>query len=170
MTIRIRILALTLALLAPAARAEDATLFTATGAWQGEGRIAPSATAPLERGRCRVDVSQSADATQADVIGKCVVAGGASNVSMRFVKGAGTSVRAGVWSAATDKTVQFAGRSDATGLAMTSLEPIEVDGVTYEARVDVDFTGNDAFTLKQILREPGDDGWRLIVDMSFSQN
>lgn len=160
---RAPILAALLALATPAAATE---LFSAAGAWTGEGRIATSPMAPLERGRCRVQIDPTAGA-DVSITGQCSVAAGLSDISLKLVRGAGGKVNAGFWSAATGQTVQFAGTESAKTITLAATTPVIVDDTTYEARVEVAVPGPDSFTLRQLIRATGETAWRLVVDMAY---
>jgi len=163
MTHRALLLAALLALATPASATE---LFSAAGAWTGEGRIATSPTAPLERGRCRVQIAPTAG-TDVSITGQCAVAAGLSEISLRLVRGAGGKVNAGFWSAATDQTVQFAGTETDDTITLAATTPVIVDDIAYDTRVDVAVPDGTSFTLRQMLRAPGEEAWRLVVDMAY---
>lgn len=159
----IRVLsAIVLVAAAPAAAAD---LFAATGAWLGEGRLATGATAPLERGRCRVDINPGAG--EVAVTGTCAVAAGMSEISLKLVRGAGGAVQAGVWSAATGQVLQYAGEETDGGFALTSTTPLVVDAVSYETRVDVTAPAADSFEFRQLMRAAGEEAWRLVAEMTY---
>ena len=158
------VLILCLALPLPAAATE---LFAAAGAWIGEGRIATSPTAPLERGRCRVEIAPQPGERDVSITGQCAVAAGLSDVSLRFLRGAGGKVNAGVWTAATGQTVQFAGEESREAIVMRATTPVEADGTAYETQVEVSAPDRDGFTLRQLMRGEGETKWRLVVDMAY---
>ncbi len=147
--------------------APAAELFSATGFWQGEGRLATGATAPLERGRCRVEITPDQGAGAVDVIGTCAVAAGLSDISLKILREPGGAVRAGVWSAATGQVVQYAGREAAEGLELTSTTPLVVDEIAYETRVDVTAPDPASFGFRQLLRAEGETAWRLVAEMTY---
>jgi len=153
-----------LALLA-ATPALSADIFAASGAWLGEGQLATGAERALQRGRCRVEVTPAE--REVSVTGTCVVAAGASDISLKLVRGAGGHVNAGFWSAATDQVVQFAGTETDGAMVLTSTSPLEVEGQVYESRVELSAPDAAGFTLRQMLRAPGEEAWRLVVDMSY---
>lgn len=160
--------ALATACLSLAAPAGATDLFDARGAWAGEGRIATSPEAPLERGRCRVEITPSADQRDVSITGRCAVAAGLSNISLRLVRRGDGSVNAGVWAAATGETVQFSGTESGARIVMQSRDAVVVDGVSYQARVEVDAPrGRAGFTLRQMLRSGADGPWRLVADMAY---
>lgn len=156
-------LVLVLALMAGPALGAD--IFSASGAWTGEGQLATGAENALQRGRCRVEIAP-ADG-EVSVTGTCVVAAGASDISLKVVRGDGGRVNAGFWSAATDQVVQFAGREEADTLRLVSTTPLEVEGRSYESMVEVATPDAAGFTLRQMLRVPGEEVWRLVVDMAY---
>ncbi len=158
--------ALLMAMIA-AGPAAGADLFAASGAWQGEGRLATGATKPLERGRCRVEITPDAAGGEVDVIGTCAVAAGMSDISMKLVRGSGGAVNAGVWSAATGQTVQYSGRETAERIEMVSTTSLMVDDVAYETRVDVTTADTESFAFRQLMRAQGDEAWRLVVEMTY---
>lgn len=161
-----KILTLTLTFFA-AAPAAGAELFSAAGQWLGEGRLATGATAPLERGRCRVEITPDEAARAVDVIGTCAVAAGMSHISLKLVRGAGGAVNAGVWSAATGQVLQYAGSETEAGIALASTTPLVVDAVAYETRVDVTAPDGDSFAFRQLLRAEGEAAWRLVAEMTY---
>lgn len=158
------ILAACLLLAAPAGATE---LFSAAGAWTGEGRIATAARAPLERGRCRVKITPDGAGRDVSITGQCAVAAGLSDISLRLVRGADGVVNAGFWSAATGQTVQFAGTETADTITLAATGPVILDDTAYEARVEVMAPDTRGFTLRQMLRAPGESAWRLVVDMAY---
>lgn len=153
------------ALFAAPAGATD--LFDAAGAWQGEGRIATGPKAPLEHGRCRVEIAPQPGGRDVSITGRCAVAAGLSDISLRLVRGAGGRVNAGLWSAATGETVQFSGTESGTRIVMQTAQDVVVDGAPYEARVEVEAPAGAGFTIRQMLREKGAKAWRLVVDMAY---
>ncbi|RME15178.1 MAG: hypothetical protein D6801_07865 [Alphaproteobacteria bacterium] len=155
---------LLLALPAPAAASE---LFTASGAWLGEGLLATGPEAPLERGRCRVRAEPAPGGGDVAIKGSCAVAAGVSELSLRFLRGEGGTVRAGFWTAATGQTVQFAGTESDGQIVMEAVGPITLEGRSYEARVEVTTPGDGSFSIRQMLRGEGDEAWRLVVDMQY---
>lgn len=144
-----------------------ADLFEASGAWVGEGRLATGVAAPLERGRCRVEVTPAPEAGAVDLVGTCAVAAGLSDISLKLVRGAGDRINAGAWSAATGAVVQYAGVETAEGIALAATTPLVVDGTRYETRVDVTRPDADSFAVRQLLRAEGDDAWRLVAEMTY---
>lgn len=161
-------IALLAAFLAVAAPASATELFSAAGAWTGEGRIATGPEAPLERGRCRVQIAPDGAGGDVSITGQCAVAAGLSDISLRLVRGAGGKVNAGFWSAATGQTVQFAGSETANTITLAATNPVTVDDVAYESRVEVQTPGPGSFTMRQLIRVPGAEAWRLVVDMAYS--
>ncbi len=153
--------------LAAAGPAAGAELFSVTGPWQGEGRLATGATAPLERGRCRVEITPDANGGEVDVIGTCAVAAGMSDISMKLVRGPGGAVNAGVWSAATGQTVQYSGRETADRIALVSTTALVVDAVAYETRVDVTAADAESFAFRQLMRAEGEEAWRLVAEITY---
>ncbi len=147
--------------------ATGADLFSVSGPWLGEGRLATGAKAPLERGRCRVEVTPRETGGEVDVIGTCAVAAGMSDISMKLVRGAGGAINAGVWSAATGQTVQYSGRETADRIEMVSTTALVVDALAYETRVDVTAPDAESFAFRQLMRAEGDEAWRLVVEMTY---
>jgi len=162
---RFAAIAATLALLASPALATE--IFEAEGNWLGEGQLATGPTAPLEHGRCRVEIKPQAGNADVSIIGSCAVAGGLSDISMRVVRSGGGAVNAGFWSAATGQTVQYRGRETAEMIEMESSTDLVLDDVIYESRVSVAAPGPGAFSIRQFLRAEGESAWRLVVDMSY---
>lgn len=158
--------ALGLALLA-AAPATGAELFAASGPWVGEGRLATGVAAPLERGRCRVEITPDGGAGTVDVIGTCAVAVGKSDISLKLLRAPGGVVRAGVWTAATDQVVQYAGKEVPGRIVLDATTPLVVDGVAHETRVEVEMLDAARFTFRQLLRAEGADAWRLVAEMTY---
>lgn len=155
------------AALLAAAPAEARDLFTAAGPWIGEGRLATGATQPLERGRCRVELTPGAGGAALDVIGTCAVAAGTSEISLKLVRRAGGAVQAGVWSAATGQVLQYSGRESGDSIALTSTTPLMVGEVAYDTRVDVSAPEADGFAFRQLMRAAGEERWRLVAEMEY---
>lgn len=152
-----------------AAPALAVDIFAADGAWIGQGQIATGAVAPLERGRCKVSIAPASAGSEVSITGKCAVSAGASNISMKVVRGAGGKVSAGVWSAATGQTVQLSGVERAGDIRLTSTSPLDVEGQAYETRVDVVAPDAAHFSIRQLLRPVGETAWRLVVDMTYAK-
>lgn len=150
-----------------AAPAAASDLFSAAGPWIGEGRLATGATQPLERGRCRVEITPGADGDTLDVIGNCAVAAGISEISLKLVRDAGGAVQAGVWSAATGQVLQYTGRETGDVVALVSTTPLVVGEVAYDTRVDVTAPGADGFAFRQLMRAAGEARWRLVAEMDY---
>jgi hypothetical protein len=155
---------LILTLAAPASATE---MFAAAGTWRGEGRIATAPRAPLERGRCQVEIAPEAGGGDVSITGRCAVAAGQSDISLRLVRGAGGEVRAGFWSAATGQTVQFAGTETDSAIVLMSTGQVELDGTVYQSRVEVSAPDAQGFAIRQMLRAEGEEAWRLVVDMAY---
>lgn len=161
-----------LALIAPmlfalATPAGATQLFAAAGAWTGEGRIATGPDAGLERGRCQVEIVAAASGDDVSITGRCAVAAGISDISLRLVRGQGGKVNAGVWSAATGQTVQFAGTETTETITLAAIAPVVLGETVYETRVEVLAPGAEGFTLRQTLRADGETAWRLVVDIAY---
>lgn len=163
----IRLAALTAMFFTAAMPATATDLFEAVGAWQGEGRIATGPRAPLEKGRCKVEVTPAPGGQDVSITGRCAVAAGLSDVSMRLVRGAGGKVNAGFWSAASGQTVQFSGTETAETIIMQATSALMVDEAAYESRVEVAVPGGDGFTIRQMVRGEGEEAWRLVLDMAY---
>jgi hypothetical protein len=155
------------ALLPLASPATATELFAAAGDWAGEGRIAIGPAAPLERGRCRIEIAPDPAGQDVSITGRCAVAAGLSDISLRLLRGQGGRVNAGIWSAATGQIVQFAGTETAESITLAATAPVLLDGVGYEARVELVAPEADGFTLRQLLRGEGETAWRLVVDMAY---
>lgn len=147
--------------------AAGADLFSVTGPWKGEGRLATGANAPLERGRCQVEITPDAGGGAVDVIGTCAVAAGMSDISMKLVRGTGGAVNAGVWSAATGQIVQYSGRETVDRIELVSTTTLVISDVAYETRVDVTAPAAESFAFRQLMRAEGDDAWRVVVEMTY---
>lgn len=160
-------IALTLAAASPAMAAD---LFTASGSWTGDGKLATGVNAPLERGRCRVNVTPSGNGNTVDVIGDCAVAVGRSDFSLKLVRGGGGSVSAGAWTAATGNVVQYAGRESSGKITLQSTSQVVVDGVGYDSRVDVSWPSEGSFLVRQFLRGQGETSWRLLADITYRKS
>lgn len=156
--------ALILTLTAPASATE---MFVAAGTWRGDGRIATAPRAPLERGRCQVEIAPEAGGGDVSITGRCAVAAGQSDISLRLVRGAGGEVRAGFWSAATGQIVQFAGTETDSDIVLMSTVEFEMNGTAYQSRVEVSAPAADGFSIRQMLRAEGEEAWRLVVDMAY---
>lgn len=161
---------LALAALSFAAPAAATDIFAASGSWLGEGRLATGAEAPLQRGRCKVQVEPLAGGTDVSVTGTCVVAAGGSEISLRVVRSGSGKLNAGFWSAATNQTVQFSGIETGSAMRLVSTTPLTVEDKTYESMVEVEAPEPEGFVLRQMLREPGAEAWRLVVDMTYRQS
>lgn len=157
------------AALAATGPARAVEIFEAKGAWQGEGRLATGAKDPLQRGRCRVEIDPQPGGRDVSVVGKCVVAAGASDISLRVVRSGSGKVNAGFWSAATQQTVQYSGSETGSAIRLVSTTPLTVDAQDYESMVEVDAPDPESFTIRQMLRAPGAEAWRLVVDMTYRQ-
>jgi hypothetical protein len=155
---------LLLGLASPAAAAE---IFEAEGAWVGEGLLSTGAEAPLERGRCRVEIAPEPDGRDVSVTGSCAVAVGISDISLRIVRSGSGRVNAGFWSAATGQTVQFSGTETDAMIEMGSTTALTVGETPYESRVSVSAPDESSFTIRQLLRAEGAEAWRLVVDMTY---
>lgn len=162
-----RLAALSLALFALAAPAGATEIFDAEGAWVGEGQLATSHKAPLERGRCRVNVAPQPGAEDVSVTGTCAVAVGTSDISLRIVRSGNGRVNAGFWSAATKQTVQFAGTETDEKIELVSTTALMIDGEPFESQVRVSAPDADSFAIRQLLRAEGAEAWRLVVDMTY---
>jgi hypothetical protein len=153
-----------------AAPAAASSLFSLSGAFTGNGRIAPDVESAMERSRCRIEVVPAAGGDDISITGRCVLTAGAADISMRFVRGGGSTVRAGVKSPSSGETIQFAGRENGETLRLQTVGPIDVDGVAYTSIVRLDFASESRFSLEQVVREAGQDSWLRVVDMTFERN
>lgn len=162
-----RIIPLAVACMAFALPAQATEIFTAEGAWAGEGMLATGAEAPLERGRCRVDISPKPGGEDVSVTGTCAVSVGISDISLRIVRSGNGKVNAGLWSAATGQTVQYSGTETDDEIELASTTQLMIDDTPYESRVSVSAPDADSFAIKQLLRAEGAEAWRLVVDMTY---
>ena len=158
--------ALFVALALPAGAAD---LFAVTGDWVGEGGLSTGADKPMERGRCKVGVARAEAAGDVAVKGKCVVAAGASDISLRLLRGENGKVRAGFWTAATDQTVQLTGTETGELIELYSTEPLMVDDRPYETWVKITAPDDASFAIQQMLRAEGAEAWRMVVDMTYTR-
>ncbi len=152
-------------LLASAANASP--IFEAFGNWTGEGRVVTAVNAPLERGRCKLDIDPAAAGRDISLTGKCVVAGGASQVAIRIIGDGTNRVRAGFWTAATDQTIQMRGTDNEQEVVLRSIDPVVLDDIAYDSQVVLRFPDAESFSIEQSLRGPDSADWRLVVDMTF---
>lgn len=143
-------------------------IFEAEGAWVGEGQLATGAEAPLERGRCKVNIKPAEGNNDVSVTGTCAVAVGLSDISIRLVRSGGR-VNAGVWSAATGQTVQYSGTETDDMIDMTSTTELMIDDKPYDSQVRVTAPDANSFAIRQILRAKGADAWRLVVQMTYTK-
>jgi hypothetical protein len=157
----------TAVILATASPAAATEIFEAEGAWVGEGLLATGAEAPLERGRCRVEIAPDPEQRDVSVTGSCAVAAGVSDISLRILRSGDARVNAGFWSAATGQTVQFSGTEIGTAIEMQSTTVLMVDETPYESRVSVSAPDAESFAIRQLLRAEGAEAWRLVVDMTY---
>ncbi len=146
-----------------------ADLFGVTGNWVGEGSLSTGADKPMERARCKVGVEHAEAGDDVAVKGKCVIAAGASDISLRLVRGEDGQVRAGFWSAATDQTVQLAGTEAADGIDLYSTSPLMVNDAAYQTWVKITAPDDASFAIQQMLRVEGAEAWRMVVDMTYTR-
>jgi hypothetical protein len=146
-----------------------ADLFGVTGNWVGEGSLSTGADRPMERGRCKVGVEQAEAGDDVAVKGKCVVAAGASDISLRVVRGEDGKVSAGFWSAATDQIVQLSGDEAGGAIDLFSTSPLMVDDTAYETWVKITAPDDASFAIQQMLRAEGAEAWRMVVDMTYTR-
>jgi len=147
--------------------AQATEIFVAEGTWVGEGRLATGADAPVERGRCKVDVKPQPDGKDVSVTGVCAVAVGTSDISIRLVRSGNSRVNAGVWSAATGQTVQYSGTETDDVIDMASTTELMIDEQPYESQVRVSAPDAESFAIRQLLRAKGAEAWRLVVEMTY---
>ncbi|MEJ2021988.1 MAG: hypothetical protein P8X43_08115 [Maritimibacter sp.] len=166
--IRTSFAALCLALIS-GAPAYAADLFNADGKWLGEGQMSTGVRAPLERGRCQVEVSPAEDGAEGDVnvIGFCAVAAGKSDISLRLVRNGDGGVNAGFWSAATGQTIQLAGQETPEQIELSSTTALIVGDEPFETQVRVIAPDEDSFQIRQIMRAEGEEKWRLVAEMTY---
>jgi len=157
-----------LLLLLPLGMAQASPLFSAVGEFSGTGRISPKVEAPLGRAKCKLQVTRNAP-NDVNITGRCVLVGGSTNVSMRFVKAPNKAVRGGVWSPSTDESVQFEGTDAGNIVRLQTVAPVDVEGVLYDSIVTLEFTSANAFAMEQLVRKIGDEAWLRVVDMIFEQ-
>lgn len=146
-----------------------ADLFGVTGNWVGDGGLSTGADKPMERGRCKVGVKQAAAGGDVALKGKCVVAAGASDISLRLVRGENGRVSAGFWSAATDQIVQLSGDEAGGAIELFSTSPLMVDDTRYETWVKITAPDDASFAIQQMLRAEGAEAWRMVVDMTYTR-
>ncbi len=158
------LMTLSLALLTGPAAAD---LFTASGAWTGDGRLATGPDAPLRRGRCQVEVTPGPEARMVDVIGRCAVAAGMSELSLKLVREPGGALRAGIWTAATGQVVQYSGRETASAAILTSTAPLMLDGVAWHSRIEVTWPDPDGFAMRQLMRSDSGTDWHMVAEMHY---
>jgi len=149
--------------------AEASPLFSASGAWVGDGRIAPKVDQPMERGRCQIEVKPKPGESDVSISGRCALAGGSRNISMRYVKQPSGNVRAGFWSPSDEISVQYGGVETDDTVTLQTLEPIDFEGSMYKSRVTMVFESDTAFTFEQIVQKEGAERWVRIVDMRFQR-
>ncbi len=166
MTRTISLIASLFALAGPAYATE---IFDAQGSWVGEGQLATGAEAPLERGRCRVDVEPKEDGTDVSVTGHCAVAVGKTDISLRIVRSDSGRINAGMWTAATGQTVQYSGTETGSTIELVSTTPLMVEDTPYESRVNVDSADADGFAIQQLLRAEGVEAWHVVLEMTYRQ-
>ncbi len=166
--IRTSFAALCLALIS-GAPAYAADLFNADGKWLGEGQMSTGVRAPLERGRCQVEVSPAEDGVEGDVnvIGFCAVAAGKSDISLRLVRNGDGGVNAGFWSAATGQTIQLTGQETPEQIELSSTTALIVGDEPFETQVRVIAPDEDSFEIRQIMRAEGEEKWRLVAEMTY---
>ncbi len=142
--------------------------FTTTGTWMGDGQMATGAEAPVERGRCRVEIKPAEDAPgDVSVTGNCAVAAGKSDISLRVVRAGPGKVNAGFWSAATGQTIQLSGTETPDQIDLSSTTPLIVDDKAYETQLRVTVPDDESFVIRQILRGEGEETWRLVAEMTY---
>jgi hypothetical protein len=153
-----------------AVQAEASSLFAVSGAFTGNGRIAPEVDAAMERARCRIDVVPAAGGGDISITGQCVFTAASTDISMRFLRGSGSQVRAGVRSPSSGETVQFSGRDTGDTVRLQTTEAIDVEGVAYSSIVTLEFASERRFSMEQIVREAGQENWVRVVDMTFEKD
>ncbi len=165
--IRKAVAVLGLTLMSPA-MAEAGGFFATTGTWMGDGQMATGAEAPVERGRCRVEITPAEDAPgDISVTGNCAVAAGKSDISLRLVRAGSGEVNAGFWSAVTGQTIQLSGTETPDEIELSSTTPLIVDDKAYETQLRVTLPDEESFVIRQILRGEGEETWRLVAEMTY---
>ncbi len=149
--------------------ADASPLFSASGKWVGEGRIAPKVDQAMERARCQIEVEPKPSESDVNISGRCAVAGGSRSISMRYVKQPSGNLRAGFWSPTDEISVQYGGTETDDTVTLQTLESIDFDGILYKSRVTMVFESDTEFTFEQIVQKQGADRWVRIVDMRFQR-
>ncbi len=154
---------------AQAAIGQANSLFSLSGDWEGDGKIAARAETELEPGRCKLHIASEPATLRSDVTGKCAVAGGAARLSMRFEQGPNKTIRAGIWSEATEQIVQFRGEFGPDETRLNADTPIPVDGQFYDAEILITIETPETFSLRQSLRVHGEEQWHPVIELSFER-
>ncbi|MDV7142098.1 hypothetical protein R3X27_05325 [Tropicimonas sp. TH_r6] len=162
-----RLMAVLLCMSAEAALGETDDLFSLSGNWVGDGVIAARTEADPEPGRCNLRITPNPAGDRSDVTGKCAIAGGASRVSMRFEQGPDQTIRAGIWSEATEQIVQFRGEIGPDEAFLATDRPISVDDRLFDSEITFSFDLPRSFSLHQTLRAVGEPQWRPVIELTF---
>lgn len=160
------ILAVAFGLALPAHATE---IFDVEGSWIGEGVLPIGPDAPLQPGRCEIDVKPKEDGNDVSITGKCFVdlALVFSDISIRVVRAPGGKVNAGFWAAVTGQTIQLSGVESATEANMVSTTDMTLNKKNYDVHLRLSSSDAENFAIRALVRPKGDEGWRRFAEISF---
>lgn len=165
-----RLATLVAAVLGFSSPAHATEIFDAEGAWVGSGILPTGVDAPLQRGRCLINVSPKPNGKDVSVTGSCFVGVGVSDISLRVVRSGNGRVNAGFWVGATGQTVQYSGAESATAINMLSTTDLILENEPYESHIRVSAPDADSFSIRVLLRAEGAEAWRMFADMTYHKS
>lgn len=146
----------------------DGVLAAFAGDWTGEGWIRPGRESPREAARCAVAARYDGEAAMLDLAGRCAVAGGGAEVTVRLVDDGNGMVRAAARSPAFDQDVQFRGSLVDGTLSLASADPFRDAGATIDATLDIGLPDGGRFAMDEWHREIGAGEETQVLALTFT--
>lgn len=165
----IAVLFLTLNLAAPAHATE---LFETKGTWVGKGVLPVGVEAPLQPGKCSINIAPEPNGNDVSVTGHCFIEMlfVTTDISIRIVRSSGGQMRAGFWVSALGQTVQLAGVESSNAIHLGSKTHLMLAEKPYESNIRLSNPDADRFEIRVLLRDEGAEAWRKFAEISFRRS
>lgn len=139
------------------------------GDWMASGRVVAHPNAPLERSRCRVNVSSGSNGRQLTVQGRCAIAAGAAHVTMTVVDRQDGTIGGSVTLSTLEGPVQLTGNRNGDVISLTTQTAMLFEGQHYWSRLDITLEGATRFSLKEWTAVQSTSDWQLTRDLLFQR-
>ncbi len=136
--------------------------------WTGNGKFRSEVDGPVRQAKCRVTSEPVGGGAGFNLFGKCAAPSGSATIDLKIERRSGGQIAGALGSSVIDGTIQLVGTESATGVALVSREPLDIDDQDMRFQIELDWPSPGTLTLNEWLTPISGGGTTQIVWITLS--